>query len=397
MCCQVADVAFRFVLCVFDPVDNSRCTFFESLISALVRGDNVDETVPRLWEMCAQVAGTEPGKFVAISALKAAAQEGGRHYLSRTEDLVELTMACLASEVEVTRDVALAAVSDFAPIFEKRNVPALLGLAARILEAARQVPVRAIVEPLSLLLGSIHDTSAIIDPVLGTMLQMVQALGVSVGGETITCISAVMKTGAPCIARYVDEIVWVIRQCFGIPDEHGVSIKIAAMEVLRVLLEVHYRDLVRESMPLYVFLANCLHSEHFDLTIGSLSVLQTILENYPDADNIVWETIDFAFLARAASDDVSVPLPHPPWDRKPRADAQQSRRSHRRAGLGSRCAGLARDREHLESSRAHLEPRNATRAATATRRQKSHSRTPATARSSDPALAEAHPRPAARR
>ena len=125
---QVLNVAFKLVICTFDPTDISFCQFFDSVINNVT----YNQKVAILWEICTEVAGTEPGKFAAISAIKVTAEANIEFYMTKVNGVIKLTGNCLCDPIEVIRTTAMEALSEFAPVFKRRNTPELVHLPGRL-------------------------------------------------------------------------------------------------------------------------------------------------------------------------------------------------------------------------------------------------------------------------
>lgn len=302
---DVANVAFKLVVCSFDQTDISKCQFFDSTMINLLDSENSESRMPILWDMCQQVAQTEAGKYAALSALRFTAQEGINFYETKCDELVEFITCCLMNPLEVIKTAAIESLSDFATIFSRWNVPGLNNLAKQVLLVVRHSPTEEWITQLSELLGSMHDTTEIFDDLIVELMNMVRSPAIPVCPAMLDCMTKLVEGATTSVHQYVGGLITIIDTCFQSPDDAFSEMVISAMGLLEALLRIHYREMVKTGTELYPFLKTKMHASNPGIVIAALSILQTVFESYPNSENIMWSEIDMDLLVEMAGKDLS--------------------------------------------------------------------------------------------
>ena len=301
---HVANIAFKLVVCCFNPADISMCQFFDSTMTNLMYSDLSDSRMPVLWELCQHVAQTDAGKFAAISALRATTQESNGFFDGKCDELVEFLSACLSNPLDVIKTTAVESLSDFAPIFTRRNVPGLNELARKVLVLIRHFPTEEWIAQLSSLLGSMHDTNEIFEELIVAFMEMIKNQYTQVSPKLLDCMTKLVDGATPpCIQKYTAALYTIIEPCLQATDDQEMAV--SAMGLLESLLRIHYREMVPTGKELYPFLNAKMHSDDTGIVIAALSILQTVFESYPNSENIMWSEIDIPLLIEMAGKDIS--------------------------------------------------------------------------------------------
>ena len=278
VCVSLMQLYIQTSMRLFDPADQfilSNANFFEQTFTDLCINPDI---ATLMWEMCSEVAESQPGLFVFARTLSATFNVATEFYLDKFENISSVLRAGISSDSQLLRDACAQSADDFATCFVFETDELSFGFLEDVQNAVQENPSAELLTTLAYLFDATKKTDDIFDSFFQFLISIVQLCDAETIQPALQCLSNLAKWSTLKIFEHYSELFDILGDIIHSSADALEHLKGPAIECISkvaVTIGSSFDEYVPVLFPEFID-----GLENPDLMTSCLTALEEIISSY---------------------------------------------------------------------------------------------------------------------